>query len=209
MTENDHEAAARETERLTRQLDITNADHIALWLEANKDESPLGWLACRIAEAFEAQLAEVRAAASRKRFPILGSRGATIDWQLVADHGKQAQANHYQTVERLAERGGLAWSELYAVLHNRPWQQMDENTAIVACRALEAEYLAPAERDATIARLTAALRLWSESSVMSDYDEEGSRTDKPLDEIGLDGGDLYLAAKATRTAIEGANNGRD
>lgn len=45
--------ASAETERLTRELDITNADHIALWLEANKDDSPLGWLACRIVEAHE------------------------------------------------------------------------------------------------------------------------------------------------------------
>lgn len=80
-------------------------------------------------------------AVARKRFPILGAK-ASIDWQLVEDHGKQAQANHYQTVERLAGRGGLSWSELHAVLHNRPWQKMDENTAIVECRALEARYLA-------------------------------------------------------------------
>lgn len=47
------EAASAEVERLTRELDITNADHIALWLEANLADSPLGWLACRIVEAHE------------------------------------------------------------------------------------------------------------------------------------------------------------
>jgi hypothetical protein len=78
----------------------------------------------------------------RKRFPILGSQGQAIDFQLVADHGKQAQANHYQTVAKLAERGGLSWCELHAVLHNRPWVKMDTNEAIIACRALEARYLA-------------------------------------------------------------------
>lgn len=77
----------------------------------------------------------------RKQFPILGSRGATIDFQLVADHGKQANANHYQSVERLAARGGLSWAELHAVLHNRAWQKMDENTAIAECRKLEATYV--------------------------------------------------------------------
>lgn len=51
------EGAAAETERLTRELDITNADHIALWLEANMENSPLGWLACRIIEAHETVLA--------------------------------------------------------------------------------------------------------------------------------------------------------
>ena len=78
---------------------------------------------------------------ARKQFPILGSRGAKIDLQLVEDHGKQARANHYQTVERLAERGGLSWCELHAVLNNRAWQKMDENTAIAECRAIEARYL--------------------------------------------------------------------
>lgn len=78
---------------------------------------------------------------ARKGFPILGERGAKVDWQLVADHGKQAQANHYQTVERLAERGGLSWCELHAVLHNRKWQKMDQNDAMLGCRAMEARYL--------------------------------------------------------------------
>lgn len=98
----------------------------------------------------------------RPQFPILGSNGATIDWQLVADHGGQANKNHYQTVKRLAERGGLSWSELHAVLHNRPWQKMDDNTAIIECRALEAQYLnadtiEALRSEATVIRLTREL----------------------------------------------------
>lgn len=103
----------------------------------------------------------------RPQFPILGSNGAKIDWQLVADHGGQANKNHYQTVKRLAERGGLSWSELHAVLHNRPWQKMDDNTAIIECRALEAQYLntdtiealrfEAIDMQATIVRLTREL----------------------------------------------------
>lgn len=81
----------------------------------------------------------------RKQFPILGSNGAKIDWQLVQDHGKQARDNHSQTVQRLAERGGLSWCELYAVLHNQRWQRMDQNEALLACRALEARYLTAIE----------------------------------------------------------------
>jgi hypothetical protein len=47
-----------ETNRLQRELDITNADHIALWLEANTiPDEPMSqcisWLACRIVEAHE------------------------------------------------------------------------------------------------------------------------------------------------------------
>ena len=79
---------------------------------------------------------------TRKQFPILGRRGQTFDYQLVADHSNQADRNHYQTVHRLAERGGLSWCELYAVLHDRKWQKVDETEAMEACRALEARYLA-------------------------------------------------------------------
>lgn len=78
----------------------------------------------------------------RDWFPILGSQGQRIDYQLVADHGQQAQSNHYQTVKRLKERGGLSWCELYAVLHNRKYEKIDVNDAMIACRALEARYLA-------------------------------------------------------------------
>ncbi|MCK0531489.1 hypothetical protein [Sphingobium agri] len=49
-------AANAKTDRLTRELDITNADHIALWLEANMADSSLAWLACRIVEAHEAAI---------------------------------------------------------------------------------------------------------------------------------------------------------
>lgn len=99
--------------------------------------------------------------ALRKQFPILGAGGVKIDWQLVFDHGAQARANHYQTVVRLAERGGLSWSELHAVLHNRAWREIDENTAIIECRALEARYIVSidaiqsltVERDAALARV--------------------------------------------------------
>lgn len=52
------EAAVAETNRLQRELDITNADHIALWLEANTiPDEPMsqciGWLAVQIVEAHE------------------------------------------------------------------------------------------------------------------------------------------------------------
>lgn len=86
--------------------------------------------------------AAVQHVVARPTFPILNSDGARIDYQLVADHGGQAQKNHYQSVERLAQRGGLSWSEIHAVLHGRAFQKIDQNTAIIECRALEARYLA-------------------------------------------------------------------
>lgn len=57
MTGEQIERASAEVERLSRELDITNADHIALWLETNNtDDTPTAWLACRIIEAHEAAL---------------------------------------------------------------------------------------------------------------------------------------------------------
>jgi len=46
-----------------RELDITNADHIALWLEENMNAG-LPWLAVQIVEAHEAILV-------RKKPPII------------------------------------------------------------------------------------------------------------------------------------------
>lgn len=56
--------ALTETARLQRELDITNADHVALWIEANTiPDEPMsqciGWLACRIVEAHEAALQSI------------------------------------------------------------------------------------------------------------------------------------------------------
>lgn len=45
--------AAEETERLQRELNITNADHVVLWLVANDPCGGDAWLACRIVEAHE------------------------------------------------------------------------------------------------------------------------------------------------------------
>ena len=59
------QSAVEETDRLERELDLTNVDHVALWLEANAISPPLthqlGWVACRITEAYEAQIAKLQA----------------------------------------------------------------------------------------------------------------------------------------------------
>lgn len=61
-------------------------------------------------------------------YPILGTR-ESIPWEVIAPHEKQAEINHYQTLTRLAERGGLAWSEALAVLEDRRYERMDEEIA--------------------------------------------------------------------------------
>lgn len=126
-------------------------------LRAEARESAMQALASmgQAQEAYEAQLkaeaerdriAAALAAAkqreSRRTFPVLKGDGAKIDYQLVADHSEQARRNHYQSVDRLAARGGLSWCELYAVLHNLEWEKVDTNEAMIACRSLEARYLA-------------------------------------------------------------------
>jgi hypothetical protein len=42
----------------------------------------------------------------------------SVPWDLVAPHEARAWKNHWQTLERLAERGGLSPHELVAVLRD-------------------------------------------------------------------------------------------
>lgn len=51
-----------------------------------------------------------------------------VPYHIVELHEEQAQKNHKQTVERLAERGGLDPAELLAVISDCPWQQVREMT---------------------------------------------------------------------------------
>jgi pyrroloquinoline quinone (PQQ) biosynthesis protein C len=55
-----------------------------------------------------------------RMFPILSNcrtpRLQEVPWSFVERGRKQAENNHYQTLERLAERGGLSPAELAAAL---------------------------------------------------------------------------------------------
>lgn len=42
-----------------------------------------------------------------------------IPWPMIAPHERQAQANHHQTLEELADRGGLSVGEAVLVLTGR------------------------------------------------------------------------------------------
>ena len=59
-----------------------------------------------------------------KSMPILGCRDFKIPWELIEPHRQQAMENHGQTLERLAERGGLSFDEAAAVLENRRWSKI-------------------------------------------------------------------------------------
>ncbi len=69
----------------------------------------------------------------KMRYPLLAQ---TVPWALVAPHADQARRNHGQTLERLAERGGLALCELVAVLEDRPWEKMHPTTSVARLREL-------------------------------------------------------------------------
>jgi hypothetical protein len=47
-----------------------------------------------------------------------------VPWAFVAPHEERAQRNHSQSLERLAERGGLSPTELLAVVTDRDWTQV-------------------------------------------------------------------------------------
>lgn len=62
------------------------------------------------------------------QFPVLRSRWRdpqeSIPWSVIAPHERQALRNHSQTLRRLAERGGLAWTEMLAVLTDSYWEDV-------------------------------------------------------------------------------------
>lgn len=76
-----------------------------------------------------------------KTFPIMASMAeqreirkgvplrTEIPWDVIAPFEKFAMANHDQTLERLAERGGLSPCEAIAVMEGRKWRQMDPGAA--------------------------------------------------------------------------------
>lgn len=85
---------------------------------------------------------------AERRFPILdeGERPRdippSVPWSLVAPHAEQALRNHGQTLERLAERGGLSTRELACVIQDRrprPFPSMDEAVAVVRAALREGE----------------------------------------------------------------------
>ena len=56
--------------------------------------------------------------ATERMFPSLGI-GPRIPWRVIAQHEKQAGANHGQTLQCLAERGGLSWAEMMTAADGR------------------------------------------------------------------------------------------
>lgn len=70
----------------------------------------------------------------QKLFPVMLDMRtvAYVPFSLVKAHERQALRNHMQTVERLADRGGLDCTELAAVLEDREWRRISPEEAWVA-----------------------------------------------------------------------------
>lgn len=92
---------------------------------------------------------------SGRRFPIMGTHGqrtghvegGSIAWATIAPHEKQALRNHYQSLEVLASRGGLSWTEALAVLLDVPYSDV------------EAEYRGVEQREARASARTRVLAI--------------------------------------------------
>lgn len=67
------------------------------------------------------------------KFPILGSEPKEyIPLDIVKSHEKQALRNHGQSLQRLAERGGLGWIEMLCVLEDREYDFRTKLTEEIA-----------------------------------------------------------------------------
>ena len=80
-----------------------------------------------------------------RKFPVLRSYISreqrkccpeSIPWKLVESHEERVMTNHHQSLERLAERGGLAPCEILAIVEDRRWKTMDIQDAIDKLRGL-------------------------------------------------------------------------
>lgn len=67
-------------------------------------------------------------------FPILRHPEFRLPWALVVPHAKQAMENHGQTLERLAERGGLSFSEALAVMCDLNYRDISRHGGEDGCR---------------------------------------------------------------------------
>lgn len=66
---------------------------------------------------------------SEKMFSVMKTFGkeepknvTKVPWSFVGAHEKQAMTNHFQTLTRLNERGGLSVVELWHVVNDQDWR---------------------------------------------------------------------------------------
>lgn len=69
---------------------------------------------------------------SEKMFPIMDIQSHSteyIPWFYLSGCAERALKNHGQSLETLAQRGGLSWCEALALMEDRPWCRMDNDEA--------------------------------------------------------------------------------
>ncbi len=79
-------------------------------------------------------------------YPILESRRGPkqyIPRGLLSPHEQQARRNHGQSLSRLAQRGGLSWTEALAIIEDKNWRdaEHDEKMAEATIRKMATEYM--------------------------------------------------------------------
>ena len=73
-------------------------------------------------------------------------KSPALPWLMMTPHAQQARINHHHSLETLAIRGGLDWSEVLAVLQDRPWARTPSKSAQATVQALLADFLHPHSR---------------------------------------------------------------
>lgn len=70
------------------------------------------------------------------RMPIQhAGKGACIEWEPIERDHFRAMRNHGQTLNRLAERGGMSWGEMDAILRDVDWNDIKNAGAQERCNA--------------------------------------------------------------------------
>lgn len=64
-----------------------------------------------------------------RTFPILERGMHSVPWEVIEPHREQAQRNHGQSLERLADRGGLGFFEFWCVMNDISWINVESEFA--------------------------------------------------------------------------------
>jgi hypothetical protein len=101
-------------------------------------EEGLCW---RCSGLIRAAIKTARETEQERRFPIQG--GPSIPWTMIAPYEDQAQRNHSQSLERLAERGGLSPFEAVRVLQCRScsdWNTINKEKELATLEEMRCEF---------------------------------------------------------------------
>ena len=80
-------------------------------------------------------------AVDRDRTLAFPDAPTALPWPLVAAHELQALINHGRSIAELALNGGIDWSEMVAVLEDRPWHWMSVDEAAERLEELFADWV--------------------------------------------------------------------